>query len=170
MKVLFLDIDGVLNSERTRVAFKGLPHDLTPEHLAMFDPVALNMIRGLCHRGDVSVVVSSAWRTTHSWDAIGRALGLPTMGRTPSLMGCRGEEIDAWLRERPEVDTWAILDDSSDMLSHQWPRFVHVNGFEGLSWADFVKLCGLFGLAPYDCAPSRVRRAGVVHLTWDDAL
>lgn len=168
MKVLFLDIDGVLNSERTRVAFKGLPHDLTPEHLAMFDPVGLNMIRGLCARGDVSVVVSSAWRITHDWDAIGRALGLPTMGRTPSLLGCRGDEIAAWLREHPEVDTWAILDDSDDMLPEQRPFFVRTDLYDGIRWRDFERLCTLFGLQPYDCAPSRVRVGNTVRLTWDD--
>lgn len=169
MKVLFLDIDGVLNSERTRVAFRGMPHDLTPDHLAMFDPVGLNMIQGLCARGGVSVVVSSAWRITHHWDDIGRALDLPTIDRTPSLLGCRGDEIADWLRRHPEVETWAILDDSADMLPEQLPRFVRTDLHDGVRWADFVKLCQLFGVDAYSCKPSRVRVGSTMRLVWDDA-
>lgn len=72
--MLFLDIDGVLNSARTCVACKGYPMELDGYHRAMFDEVALGLIRGLCAKGGVSVVVSSAWRITYHWDAIGRAI------------------------------------------------------------------------------------------------
>ena len=111
MKVLFLDIDGVLNSARTAVAFNGYPHKFTPDHLQMFDTVSVNLIRGLCAKGGVSVVVSSAWRYSHGWDEIGRALELPTMDQTPSLCGTRGDEIADWLRRHPEVEQYAIVDD-----------------------------------------------------------
>lgn len=169
MKVLFLDIDGVLNSSRTAVAFRGYPHDLTTDHVAMLDPVGLNLIRGLCAIGGVSVVVSSAWRTTHHWDAIGRALDLPTMDRTPSLLGCRGDEIADWLKRHPDVECWAIIDDDADMLPDQLPRFVHVDGHDGIRWADFVQLCSLFGVDAYGCSPQRIRVGSTMRLMWEDA-
>ena len=169
MKVLFLDIDGVLNSARSCVANNGYPMNLTPHDLPMFDQVAVAMVRGLCARARVSVVISSAWRLTHHWDAIGRALDLPTMDRTPSLLGPRGREIEAWLTAHPQVREWAILDDDPDMLPEQLPRFVQTDGREGLSFANFERLCGLFGITVQDCAPQRIRTGNAERLVWEDA-
>jgi len=168
MKVLFLDIDGVLNSTRSCIANKGYPHDFSPEGMPMFDSIAVSLIRGLCARGGVSVVVSSAWRITHHWDAIGRALELPTMDRTPSLLGVRGDEIAHWLEAHPEVTQYAIVDDDADMLPEQFPFFVKTDGHEGLSYANFAQLCSLFGVNQYDCAPNRMRIASGVKLVWED--
>jgi hypothetical protein len=168
MKVLFLDIDGVLNSARSCVANHGYPHGFDGHNMAMFDEVAVKLIRGLCAKGGVSVVVSSAWRILHHWDDIGRNLQLPTMGATPRGIGERGKEIAEWLAEHPEVTQYAIVDDDDDMLPEQRPFFVKTNGMEGLSFADFEKLCSLFGVNVYDCAPTRVRQGNVTKLVWDD--
>lgn len=151
MRVLFLDIDGVLNSERTRIAFGGYPHEFTPADMGKFDHAALSMVRTLCRKADLSVVISSAWRITHDWDDVGRCLDLPTIGQTPCLPGVRGLEIDAWLAEHPDVESYAILDDSGDMLPEQMERFVQTSMYDGLRWDDMQRLCGLFGLTAYDC-------------------
>ena len=45
----------------------------------------------------------------------------------------RGEEIQKWLDETPEVEDYAILDDDSDMLSEQMDKFYHCDGYFGLS-------------------------------------
>ena len=169
MRVLFLDIDGVLNSARSCVANRGYPMNLTPRDLPMFDQLAVAMIRGLCARGGVSVVVSSAWRITHHWDAIGRALDLPTIDRTPSMLGPRGGEIAAWLLAHPEVEDWAIIDDDPDMLPEQLHRFVQTNAREGLSFDNFQRLCGLFGVSVHDCSPQRIRIGNAERLVWEDA-
>lgn len=169
LKVLFLDIDGVLNSSRTAVACKGYPLELDGYHRAMFDDVAVGLIRGLCAKGGVSVVVSSAWRITHHWDAIGRALDLPTMDRTPLLLGTRGDEIQHWLDAHPEVTQYAIVDDDSDMLPSQHFNFVKTDGRNGLMWDDFTKLCAIFGIAAHDCAPTRIREGNTNKLIWEDA-
>lgn len=169
MKVLFLDIDGVLNSTRTQVAFNGYPHELYDAHLAMFDQVALGLVRGLCVRHDVKVVISSMWRRDFTWEQIGERLELPTIGQTPMLTGPRGMEINAWLAQHPEVECYAILDDHADMLPDQSTRFVQTSGEEGLSWRDFSKLCALFGANPHGCSPSRARQYNKVALAWEQS-
>lgn len=170
MKVLFLDIDGVLNSARSCIANHGYPHSFDEHNMPMFDTIAVSLIRGLCAKGDVSVVVSSAWRILHDWDAIGRGLDLPTIGNTPQLVGERGKEIAAWLAEHPEVEQYAIVDDDDDMLAEQRPFFVKTNGMDGLMFADFEKLCGIFGVSVYDCAPNRVRIGNTTKLDWEGAF
>jgi hypothetical protein len=170
MKVLFLDIDGVLNSARTCLAHGGYPHEFGPTHMAMFDTTAVALIRGLCKTAGVSVVVSSAWRITHTWQEIGAGLDLPTIDSTPRLVGPRGAEIQAWLDAHPSVTMYAIVDDDSDMLPEQAPNFVQTSGFEGLSFSNFERLCALFGVDKYDVgAPERMRIASAEKLEWKDA-
>jgi hypothetical protein len=154
LKVLFLDIDGVLASVKSCIALGGWPRGVEPKDLPLFDPVALGLLRSLCETAGVSIVISSTWRLMHGWDRIGRGLDLPTMGATPRLCGIRGDEIAAWMLDYPGViESYAILDDDSDMLSDQMANFVKVSGTDGLSYENFKDLCTIFRVNPYDCAP-----------------
>lgn len=145
-KILFLDIDGVINSTRTAVASGiGYPHDLESMHL--FDPVALSLIRKLCRQGDISVVLSSTWRMHFPYHEVANALDLPIIGATDTQGRLRGEEIQRWLDANKDlVECYAIVDDDSDMLKSQFPRFCHTDSNEGLMWKDYLKLCSLFGI------------------------
>lgn len=151
MKILFLDIDGVLNSAKTCCAFGGYPMELA--HIAAFDQAAIRLVQRLCDSAGVQIVLSSAWRISHPFAEVGSALGLPIIDRTPSSAGPRGREIQAWLDAHPEVEQYAIVDDDSDMLGEQMPRFVKTNGEEGLTFSDFRKLCELFGESPWAGEP-----------------
>jgi hypothetical protein len=151
MKVLFLDIDGVLNSTRTCVAFGGYPHDF--REMGAFDRVAIKLLQRMCDSTGVQVVLSSAWRILHTVKEVRDALELPIIDATPNLGTKRGEEIAAWLKEHPEVETYAIVDDDSDMLPEQQDHFVHTSGHEGLTWDAFTKLCEKLGASPYEGEP-----------------
>lgn len=170
MRVLFLDIDGVLNSVRTCTAFGGWPHRL--QHIQAFDQVAIRLLQRLCDSSGVQVVLSSAWRGSEPIQAFANAFGLPIIDATPHLLGQpRGAEIAAWLAAHPEVEQFAILDDDPDMLPEQLPRFINTNAHEGLSWANFEALCKLFNESAHAGAPrNRNWRAGVLQpLNWDEA-
>jgi hypothetical protein len=166
MRVLFLDIDGVLNSTRTCVAFGGYPMEL--EHLGAFDHVAIRLLQRMCDSAGVQIVLSSAWRLFHDHKEVASALGLPIIDRTPSMPGPRGGEIADWLSRHPEVEEYAIVDDDPDMLPEQLPRFVKTSGEEGLSFGDYRKLCSLLGANPYEGEPrDRNWRGGGVKLAWE---
>lgn len=169
LRVLFLDLDGVLNSVRSSVGLGGHPPNISADAVELFDPIALGLVRGLCRVGHVSVVLTSNWRITYPFGKVGAALGLPVVDRTPVLCASRGEEIAAWLDANPDVTDWAILDDHGDMEPEHAARFVHVSGFEGLTWANFVELCGLFGVSPHDCSSARSRQPSRA-LDWSDAV
>lgn len=126
MKVIFLDIDGVLNSHET------LPASEKGGMLGIHAVLASRFVALLARTG-AHWVLSSTWRQSEHWRATMRANGLPMdlcEGRTPVHRGhIRGEEIDEWLRLHPAVESYAIIDDDRDMLPHQ-PHF-RTSLFEG---------------------------------------
>lgn len=156
--VVFLDVDGVLLSHRSLMGLGGWPSgaNVSPKSVRLFDPVALGMLRAFAKATGASFVLSSTWRIMVDWRDFGTALDLPMVGATDRLLSAnRGEECAAWLADNPGVTDWAIIDDDSDMLDAQLPRFVHVSGLEGFVWSDFVRLCLVFGIDPFACLPHR---------------
>ncbi|WP_036054370.1 HAD domain-containing protein [Burkholderia gladioli] len=139
-KILFLDIDGVLNSHRTVYAADGFPHGFEGADKHRFDWVAVGLIRKICEQEEVSIVLSSSWRIIHTVHTCANGLDLPIFDRTESLAGNRGTEIQEWLDRHPDVEQWAIVDDNSDMLESQRDHFVQTNHEDGLSYADYKAL------------------------------
>lgn len=140
-KVLFLDIDGVLNSHRSASAFHGFPHGFSESDMKRFDMVALALIQRVCEETGCSVVLSSSWRILHDVHECANGLDLPIFDKTPNDSGghrCR--QIQKWLKEHPEVTRYAIVDDDSDMLLEQLPFFVKTKHADGLSYANYLQL------------------------------
>lgn len=168
MKVVFLDIDGVLNSHRSAVAFGGMPFDAVA-HRTRFDEVAVRLIGGIAETAGAQIVLSSSWRNDCNWRTIGPALGLTIVDRTPSYLGPRGKEIAAWLAAHPEVTNYAIVDDDGDMLPEQMPFFVHTHMQDGFTWACATKLAELLGVHIFDVHRGQPLPAETKTLQWEDA-
>jgi hypothetical protein len=110
MKIIFLDIDGVLNTGRLLTIF-GNTHICS-------DRVAL--LKRIVDATGASIVLSSTWRRTEErrqmvFDALA-VHGLSFFNCTPvarkmSLYLYRRQEIAMWLEEFPQVTKFAIIDD-----------------------------------------------------------
>jgi hypothetical protein len=131
MKVIFLDIDGVLNViPQGHDAFGGIFHSDFVENL-----------KRIIDETGAKIVISSSWR--HSglqkmldmWEF--RNLPGEVIGVTPDLYRfldfegertmVRGDEIQAVLNIHPEITHYVILDDDTDMLKHQLGNFVQTS-------------------------------------------
>lgn len=140
LRVLFLDIDGVLNSRRFASENPGA-FNRTEGHLNMLDASACARMQRVLSLAKAKVVISSSWRLLHSVDDIrgwlakkglrAEILGATTHGLSmPYTRGVRGSEIQAWLDEHPEVDSFAIVDDDNDMYGLE-DRFVQTTWARG---------------------------------------
>lgn len=157
LKILFLDIDGVLNSGRSQMAFDGYPHSFRPGCMAQFDQVAIGLVRRLCRETGCSIVLSSDWRYDFSAHEAANAFDLPIMDSTPiTVTGTRAMEIAAWLAANPEVSVYAVVDDILDLDDVHGTRWVLTDPAMGLSLANYSALRRLLGVA--DTGP----------LVWED--
>lgn len=124
MKILFLDIDGVVNCVSTKQRHRGA---------IGIDPHMAFMVGKIVLDTGCSVVLSSSWR---HWEEGMKEIRrqvvdfIDTTGR--DLYG-RGKEIQNWLDQHPEVTKYAILDDDSDMLESQLPNFFKTTWAYGLT-------------------------------------
>jgi hypothetical protein len=114
MKVIFLDFDGVLNSNPYLVAQTG--GRICADSRAI-NPKAVQNLNVIINKTNALVVISSSWRHFFSLSEIKRILvdrgfcfASNILDKTPSL-STRENEIQAWLREHPEVTNFVILDD-----------------------------------------------------------
>lgn len=137
MKVLFLDCDGVINSEtgyNTGLFKTDFPVDAYMAFLV-----------GKIHLDtDCKVVLSSAWRHHDRRVALLNERLVPIFDKTgsepldptrpPGAENCqRGREIKVWLDEHPEVEKYAILDDENDMLPEQQENFFKTSWKTGIT-------------------------------------
>lgn len=153
MKVIFLDIDGVLNSSRSCAGLGGMPWPgkAKERDWHLFDPVAVGLLRRACKETGAVCVLSSSWRMhldQSDMNALADHLGVQIIGRTQSSRSpeIRGQQIEEWLDEHPDVKVWAILDDDSDMLDHQKGRLVKTMFREGMLFEHYMQLTSLLGM------------------------
>jgi len=153
MKIIFLDIDGVLN--KGLVEGNSRKDDiLRDEAYGFMNKSLVNNLNKLTQKTGAKIVISSSWRceTLEENEQMLKAFGIEAecVGSTPRLSGpCiyRGNEIEAWIYEYQdlikchywEFKEYIILDDDSDMLLSQAHHFIQTDPWSGLSDAVTYK-------------------------------
>lgn len=150
MKIVFLDIDGVLNSDdwyKSGEAKKAYEKTkiVSDYH---FDPNAWKWVEKLLIETGAKIVLSSSWRnfTLESTlkDFVGtkfEVLNKYIVGITPrSRLRHRGKEIEEFIQNTDiKIDRYVIIDDDSDMNTEQLPYFVRTDWFHGITEENYNK-------------------------------
>jgi len=139
MKIIFLDIDGVLcipghfGPIETR--------NLGGHMVHTFNTDCVQRLNKIVDVSGASIVISSAWRidfwASEEFEMLKEFL--KSQGMTGNVIdhtpyddeGIRGREIQTWLTEHPEVKKFVIIDDSNDM-EHLMPYLVRTQFFHGI--------------------------------------
>jgi hypothetical protein len=160
MKLIFLDIDGVMNNElfyttkHQHIRHKEAKED-APEGSWDIDERCVILLNHIINKTKAKVVISSSWRSSYSieeFQTIFEYLGFrgEIISKTPHLVFRssveynysvpRGCEIKAWLElnknilgDKMSKTKYVILDDDSDMLYWQRNNYFLVDGYTGLT-------------------------------------
>lgn len=132
MKVIFLDVDGVLNSVKDRYS-----------HVLEND-IHLQLLSDLVHASGAKIVLSSSWRKIPSLLEILKyrlgQYGIEIYSSTRSIPGTRGTEIKDWIKHSNEpIESFVILDDDSDMDEYTKTNLVHTSSLIGMQPDDVAK-------------------------------
>ncbi|MCD8326435.1 MAG: hypothetical protein LUC90_07065, partial [Lachnospiraceae bacterium] len=136
MKVLFLDVDGVLNDYGTTTR--------TSDHWPFVDDEKVARLRKIIDETGAKIVLSSDWREERDIPCRNisylelveklKAFGLEIFDYTPEYgyRSSRGREIAGWLEGRDDVESFVILDDRRDMHPNM-DRLVRTSMLDGLT-------------------------------------
>lgn len=139
MKILFLDIDGVLNSrEYDRHRNWNEQTDI--------DETRLPLVKEIIDKTGAKIVLISTWRSHWNRDEslcdedgmyISRLfskLGLAIYDKTPDLglLSKRKDEVKAWLEHTSKVERFVILDDYRFGWDDLSDFYIHTNPHYGL--------------------------------------
>jgi hypothetical protein len=165
-KIIFLDFDGVLNTEHYQglLQFQGKPWQ--DEHGAYFDPNAIKQLERIIDATDAHIVVESSWKY-HGLDAMkelwevrnlpGRIIDITPSTISdeyllsndleniyPSMLHCKGIEIASWLSKYETQDfRYVTIDDEYVILDSQLPYFILTNPYEGITEEQANKIISI---------------------------
>lgn len=150
MKIVFLDIDGVLNSDdwyKSGEAKKAYEKTkiVSDYH---FDPKAWKLVEKLLIETSAKIVLTSSWRnftleatlkdfTGTNFEVLNKYI----VGITPrSRLRHRGKEIETFIKNTDiKIDGYVIIDDDTDFNTEQLPYFVRTDWFHGITEENYNK-------------------------------
>lgn len=154
-KYIFLDFDGVLNTENNLKALREQGYPLSDKYGPYFDPTSVANLATTIEQTKAEIVISSTWKIDgldimkKMW--IERSLPGKVIDITPSdIFGMkeidfsnpddfvgRGREIQQWIGQNGSTkDRYMILDDLDDMLQSQKPVFIQIDPRIGITEKD----------------------------------
>ena len=152
MKVIFLDLDGVLNVQSQE----------RDKYGSLFHQNLVDNLKRIIDETDAKIVISSTWR--HSGLSV-----MQDMWKSRNLPGeviditidlwskdfkdvSRGEEIQHWLDIHTGIQSYVIIDDDTDFLPNQLNNFVQTS--DNQDHTDFYDIG--YGLT-VECADQAIK-------------
>ena len=146
MNILFLDIDGVVNTPINNTIGTITPNNIN----------AINLVSKFCLEHNFDIVISSTWRLNRRDPncrkclvAAGLDPRITILGSTPYIHSQRGREIQSFLSGCDNVENFIILDDEDfDMLPEQMSHVVKTEFETGFTQKEFDKCVALCTCSP----------------------
>ena len=155
-KIIFMDFDGVLNTEYYQELLQFQSKPWQDEHGAYFDPNAVKQLERIIDATDADIVVESSWKylgldaMKEPWNVRnlpGRIIDITPSTRSDEYLlnvdlddfsnkmhHCKGLERSSWLSEKGLSNTrYVIIDDEYVVLESQLSNFILTNPYEGIT-------------------------------------
>ncbi len=155
-KIIFLDFDGVLNTEYHQRQLQHEGKVWQDKHSACFDPKTVEQLQTIVDMTHADIVIESSWKylgleamqemwqerqlpgrvidITPSVISDSMLLSANLAQTSPSALHCKGAEIASWLYDNDMKNaSYVIIDDEYVILESQLPHFILTNPYDGLT-------------------------------------
>ena len=155
-KIIFLDFDGVLNTEyyQNLLCYQGLAYQ--DEYGALFDPETTKQLKRIIDATSAKIVIESSWKflgleaMQEMWSIRqlpGQVIDITSSSASdqwlltanlddidPAMEHCKGIEIASWLTDNAGSDAnYVIIDDEYVILDSQLTSFILTNPYDGIT-------------------------------------
>ena len=159
-KYVFIDFDGVLNTERHHSELISSGQKCFDRYGPLFDPVAVGNLKRIVDETDAEIVIISSWKL----EGVDRMMSLWKARKMPGVLaGCtpdcisgmdllnvnledsaafanlagKDNEVKQWLREnapkKADGYRYVILDDVPDFLPEQMENYIQISPAVGIT-------------------------------------
>ena len=155
-KIIFLDFDGVLNTEHYQRLLSYQGKAWRDEYGALFDPEAVFQLRRIIDATNADIVIESSWKfygleaMQEMWkkrNMSGKIIDITPSSVSdswlltanlddidPALGHCKGMEIASWLLDNASKEAhYVIIDDECVILESQSPYFLLTDPYNGIT-------------------------------------
>lgn len=155
-KIIFLDFDGVLNTEHYQRFLSYQGKAWKDEYGALFDPEAVLQLRRIVEATNADIVIESSWKfygleaMQEMWkerNLPGKILDITPSSVSdswlltanlddidPALGHCKGMEIASWLSDNASKEArYVIIDDECVIMESQSPHFLLADPYNGIT-------------------------------------
>jgi hypothetical protein len=145
MKYIFLDFDGVLNTEKHQEFLRSYNQKTFDSYGPLFDPSAVECLSSIVTNvSDARIVIISSWKFEglDKMQNLWKDRSLPGIlaGISPNLIpesiedlyAGKGREVREWIAKNP-CSGYVILDDVPDFLPEQHDHYIEINPKVGLT-------------------------------------
>ncbi|MCM1070624.1 MAG: HAD domain-containing protein [[Clostridium] fimetarium] len=143
MNIIFLDIDGVLNTERWENLCLAGYASIEDEYGITFDDNSIARLQRIINTTGALIVIHSTWKLLHGvewFEKMWRDRNLPgkIADITPNVPPYyyKQDEIANWLKQHPEVENYVILDDELEFQDQLSEHHVLIDGNHGITEED----------------------------------
>ena len=162
MKIIFLDIDGVLNNSLEVDEHKQVY--LGEDYQGLYSPRCVERLNKLIEATSAKIVLSSTWRIGLNLEQVQEIMDI--MGISCEVIGItdylverynfRGNEIYKWIKDNSKVysidefdyRSFVILDDDTDMLMWQKDNYVNCDPEIGMTDRTVAKATAILNHSP----------------------
>ena len=129
MKVIFTDIDGVLN----------------PHWKNKWSKSAIKIYNQICKEYDLKPVITSTWRINHTKEQLQKifndqGIEVEIYDYTPHIdQKDRGLEIKEWLNNN-KVDNYVVIDDIVHNITPHVDNVIKVRNWVGLTTEEYIEM------------------------------
>ena len=165
-KIIFLDFDGVLNTEHYQGLLQYQGKSWQDEYGAFFDPKAVKQLKRIIDATGADIVIESSWKylgldaMKELWEIRnlpGRVIDITSSSVSDeylsnvdldnldaSMLHCKGLEIASWLSKYETQDIrYVIIDDEYVILDSQLSHFILTNPYEGITEEQANKIISI---------------------------
>lgn len=130
MNIIFLDIDGVMRTEKSDKQWSEITGQPVPVNVfeRLFSNHSVSTLNEIIYLTDAKIVVSSTWRKYHTLQELEKAFRIRGVRGeiidTTKILENRGEEIQEWL-DTHQVNKYVVIDDNiKNIILHINPNKV----------------------------------------------
>lgn len=151
MRVIFLDIDGVLNSGEWDVYVQSFIYGARFNSCYLLSQEMILRLQNVVFQTNAEIVLTSSWRTNErAMDALRRQLSLYHLSIKDTTVnyayGNRADEVKLWIESHSNVTSYVIIDDYDDgftqdeVLSTHFVQTAYAYGLTHEKAAEMIEI------------------------------